>query len=190
MFSQTYTPQLIQTIAHLFIFILFRWILIVLVKRFAKKSELVGHRTGLILKHINFVTIFLIILGLIFIWGVDVKNLGVVASSIFAVIGIAFFAQWSILSNITSGIIMFFTFPYKIGDYIKIHDKEFPYEGIIEDIKTFHLILKTTDGEMLTYPNSLMLQKGVTVIKPNDINEFFHVAEDDDDENVKHHTID
>jgi hypothetical protein len=25
------------------------------------------------------------------------------------------FAQWSILSNITSGIILFFSFPFKIG---------------------------------------------------------------------------
>ena len=31
---------------------------------------------------------------------------------------------WSILSNVTSGIILFFNFPYKVGDKVEIHDKE------------------------------------------------------------------
>ena len=43
--------------------------------------------------------------------------------------GVAMFAQWSILSNITSGIILFFSFPFKIGDLILIHDKDFPIEA-------------------------------------------------------------
>jgi hypothetical protein len=60
--------------------------------------------------------------------------------------GVAMFAQWSILSNITSGIILFF-FPFKIGDVIRIHDKDFPIEAEIEDIRAFHVALKTKDGE-------------------------------------------
>jgi small-conductance mechanosensitive channel len=82
---------------------------------------------------------------------------------------------------------MFFTFPYKIGDYIKIHDKEFPNEGVIEDIKTFHIILRTTKDEIITYPNSLMLQKGVTVIKPDEIEQYLG---EELDENVKEQPID
>jgi small-conductance mechanosensitive channel len=120
---------------------------------------------------VDFAVFFLLVLGLTMIWGVDFRNLGLVMSSVFAVIGIALFAQWSILSNVTSGIIMFFTFPYKIGDYIKIHDKEAPCEGIIEDIKTFHIILHTKDNEIITYPNSMMLQKGVSIIKPEEFYE-------------------
>tara|TARA_R110002124_G_scaffold138576_6_gene302327 strand:+ start:281783 stop:282352 length:570 start_codon:yes stop_codon:yes gene_type:complete len=189
MFLETYAWQLTQSVVHIIVFMLLRWILVRLVKRFAKRSERVEHRTGLIIKYIDFATIFLLILGFILIWGVDFRNLGVVMSSIFAVIGIGFFAQWSILSNITSGIIMFFTFPYKIGDLIKIHDKEFPYEGIIEDIKTFHIIIKTVNNEIITYPNTMLLQKGVTVIKPDEIAEY--IAEEEDmDENVKEQPID
>lgn len=135
------------------------------VRNFTNRIERLEHRTGLIMKHVNFSIFFLIILGLIFIWGVDFKNIGVLMSSVFAVIGIAFFAQWSILSNVTSGVIMFFTFPYKIGDYIKIHDKEVPCEGFIDDIRTFHIILNTGNGEIVTYPNSMMLQKGVSIIR-------------------------
>jgi small-conductance mechanosensitive channel len=185
-FFKNHLTQIIQTGAHILLFVIIRWVLIRLVKRFAKRSEKVEHRTGLILKYIDLLTIFLLLLGVFLIWGVEFKDLGLVMSSVFAVIGVALFAQWSILSNITSGVIMFFTFPYKIGDYIKVHDKEFPYEGIIEDIKTFHLIVKTTEGELITYPNSLMLQKGVTVIKPDDIDEFLL----EDDKNVKEQPID
>ena len=35
-----------------------------------------------------------------------------------------------------------FSYPFKIGDKIKIHDKEYPVEGEIEDIKAFYIILK------------------------------------------------
>lgn len=185
-FFEANLGQLIKTAAHIIIFIVLRWVLIRFVIRYAKKSERVEHRTGLILKYINILITGVLIIGLILIWGVDFSHLGWVMSSVFAVVGIGFFAQWSILSNITSGVIMFFTFPYKIGDYIKIHDKEFPCEGIIEDIKTFHLIMRTPEGGIVTYPNSLMLQKGVAVITLAEI----EAAADEDDKNVKEQPID
>ncbi|MCT8340424.1 mechanosensitive ion channel family protein [Flavobacteriaceae bacterium TK19130] len=179
--------QIGKSISIVIILILLRYVLKRVVVRFARKSELVEHRTGLIIKHIDFAIIFLIILGMIFIWGVETKDLGWALSSVFAVIGVGFFAQWSILSNITSGVIMFFTFPYKIGDYIKIHDKEYEYEGTIDDIKAFQVILKTTKGEIITYPNSMMLQKGVTVIKPEELDEYLEQQEVEGEN--KHHEV-
>lgn len=172
-------PELIESAVLLLVLFLLSAILKKTVRNFAKRIERLEHRTGLIMKHIDFAIFFLIILGLIVIWGLDFTHLGVFMSSIFAVIGIAFFAQWSILSNITSGVIMFFTFPYKIGDYIKIHDKEAPLEGLIEDIKTFHIILHTSKNEIITYPNSMMLQKGVSIVKPEEFYEHQHQMEED-----------
>lgn len=165
MYIEEHYKQIIESIVAILLLLILRLILKKTVRNFAKRIERLEHRTGLIMKHVDFASFFLIVLALIIIWGVDFRNLGLVLSSVFAVIGIAFFAQWSILSNITSGIIMFFTFPYKIGDYIKIHDKEMPSEGIIEDIKTFHIIIHTSKNEIVTYPNSMMLQKGVSIIK-------------------------
>ncbi len=170
-------PELLYSIVLILILLLIRLMLKRTVRNFAKKIERLEHRTGLIMKHVDFAVFFIIVLGFIFIWGVDFANIGLVMSSVFAVIGIAFFAQWSILSNITSGVIMFFTFPYRIGDYIKIHDKEMPCEGIIEDIKTFHIILHTTNNEIVTYPNSMMLQKGVSIIKADEFYEQQHLNE-------------
>jgi len=184
------TNQILKTLIVIVGIIFLRWLLVRITKKVARRFERVEHRTGLIIKYLDFSAIFLIILGLILIWGVDVKNLSLVLSSVFAVVGIGFFAQWSILSNITSGVIMFFTFPYKIGDYIKIHDKEFPYEGVIEDIKTFHLILRTSENEIVTYPNSMTLQKGITVIKPEEISTYIQEHEEAEKDPLKDHATD
>ncbi len=46
-----------------------------------------------------------------------------------------------------------------------IHDKEYPIEGEIIDINAFHTDLLTKDRERIVYPNSLLLQKGITIIK-------------------------
>jgi len=189
MIFEEYFPQIVKSGIVLITLFVLRWSLVFTVKRVAKKSERLEHRTGLIVKLISYLIIFFLIIGFIFIWGVQIKDLGLVMSSVFAVIGIGFFAQWSILSNITSGVIMFFTFPYKIGDYIKIHDKEFPFEGFIEDIKTFHIVLRTHQHEEVTYPNSMMLQKGVTVIKPEDFTEM-EARLEEEDKNVTEQAVD
>lgn len=107
----------------------------------------------------------LAVIALIIIWGVQTKDIFIALSSFTTVVGVAMFAQWSILSNITSGIILFFSFPFKIGDIIRIHDKDFSIEAEIEDIHAFHVYLRTKEGEMITYPNNLLLQKGISIIK-------------------------
>ncbi|MGB5227956.1 MAG: mechanosensitive ion channel domain-containing protein, partial [Eudoraea sp.] len=56
--------------------------------------------------------------------------------------------------------------PFKIGDRIRIMDKEIEYEGnyIIEDIRAFNIHLRNDNSELLTYPNNLMLQKGILMV--------------------------
>jgi len=77
-------------------------------KRIAKRDELNFARTRLIFKYINVLVSFIALFSLLLIWGVEVHELTLIFSSVFAVIGIGLFAVWSILSNITSGVIMFF----------------------------------------------------------------------------------
>ena len=159
-----YREEIIGTIIAIVVLFLIRILLFKTIKKVGKIGDIDRNRTLLILKYID---VFILIVGVItlsLLWGVDFKDLGLFLSSAFAVIGVAFFASWSILSNITAGIILFFSFPFKIGDRIRIQDKDFPSEAIIEDIRAFHLHLRTDDGELITYPNSLMLQKGIVVI--------------------------
>jgi small-conductance mechanosensitive channel len=113
----------------------------------------------MIKKTLNVLIIFIVITILIGIWGVDTKNLLLALSSVSAVIGVAFFAQWSILSNITAGIVVYFSLNLKIGDKIKILDKDFPLEVTIVDIKTFYVHLRTNEGEKIIYSGTIRPQK-------------------------------
>ncbi len=136
-----------------------------LVLRYAKTNHTIEHRSTLVVKYMHLFLYILAAIALIIIWGVQPKDITWALSSITTVVGVALIAQWSILSNITSGIILFFSFPFKIGDVIKIHDKDFPIIGAITDIGAFHVFLKTDDGEEVIYPNNLLLQKGISIMK-------------------------
>lgn len=164
--------KLIYTLICLSIIILLRMIVVRVIKNFTNKFHRFETRTTQMIKYVNYLSYFLFFVCLFFIWGINFKDLGLFMSSIFAVIGIAFFAQWSILSNVTSGVIMFFTFPYKIGDFIKIHDGEHSVYGYIEEIRSFHVVLKTVDQETITFPNSLLLQKGVSIFNEENIRKY------------------
>jgi len=158
--------QIIITAVVVFvIYPIVRFVTYKLVSNAAKLNLYAESRTHIIKKTLNGLIIFVVITILIGIWGVDTKNLLVAMSSVFAVIGVAFFAQWSILSNVTAGIVVYFSLSIKIGDKIKILDKDFPIEATIIDIKTFYVHLETDEGEKIIYPNSLILQKGISVCK-------------------------
>lgn len=165
-FLKSHYNELLGTGITLIVVVILKFIAAKTIKKVGRLSDLNEARTRLVLKYFSFGFTVLTILVLTFIWGVNFRELGILLSSVFAVIGVALFAQWSILSNITSGIILFFSFPFKIGDRIQIMDKEIDTSGtyIIEDIKAYHIHLRKENGELLTYPNNLMLQKAVRVI--------------------------
>ena len=163
MILTNFTIEWIASLSAAVIFLLSRFILAKLVKRYAKSSQIIERRANLVIKYMQILLSILLLIALVIIWGVDRKAILLTVSSITTVVGVAMFATWSILSNITSGIILFFFFPFRIGDTIKIHDKDFPIEAEIEDINAFHVLLVTADGEHITYPNNLLLQKGISI---------------------------
>lgn len=172
-FINDFTREIVATGIVIVVIIILRLTVAKLVRRYAKSSAIIEHRANLVIKYINLMITILAIIALIIIWGVQRKDIFLTLSSITTVVGVAMFAQWSILSNITSGIILFFFFPFRIGDIIQIHDKDFPIQAEIEDIKAFHVYLKTNKGERITYPNNLLLQKGISIIDtPFDDKEF------------------
>lgn len=161
--------ELIASGVVIFALLLIRYITNFTITKIARKNDINEARIRLIRRY---VTITLFLIGMLleaYIFGTRLQDLAVIFSSVFAVIGIGLFAIWSILSNVTSGIIMFFSFPYKVGDKIEIHDKDFPLEAIIEDIGAFQLHLRLDNGNLVTYPNNLMLQKAVTLIQKDAI---------------------
>ena len=159
-----YLHEEIATLLVIFLYFICRVISNKVVRKYANLNEILEHRANLVIKYINLLLVSLALIFIVIIWGVKKDQILLFISSVFAVVGVASFAQWSILSNITAGIIIFFSYPFKIGDKIKIHDKDFPVEGEIVDIKAFYIILKSAEGEMITYPNNLLMQKGISVI--------------------------
>ncbi|HEU4497616.1 MAG TPA: mechanosensitive ion channel family protein [Flavobacterium sp.] len=161
---EQYAGEIISTLILVISVIVVRFMIAALIRRYAKLAEINEHRALLVNKYINGVITAMALAGIFIIWGVRTDQLYVAFTSVITIIGVAFFAQWSILSNITAGIILFFSFPFKIGDTIRIHDKDFPIEAEIDDIKAFHTYLRTAGGELITYPNNLLLQKGVSIV--------------------------
>jgi small-conductance mechanosensitive channel len=166
-FFNDFAREAIGTGIVLMLLVLLRVITTKLVRRYARLSQTIERRTNLVIKYLHLLINILLIVALIIIWGVDTKDIILAISSIATVVGVAMVAQWSILSNITSGIILFFSFPFKIGDTIHIHDKDFPVIAEIEDISAFYISMVNKDGERVIYPNNLLLQKGVSIINPN-----------------------
>lgn len=101
--------------------------------------------------------VFVILLG--FVWEISLSGLSLYFASIFTVVGVALFAHWSILSNLTASVVLFFFFPYRIGSHIRIQDGDNSIEGLILDIKMFYIEIELEDGRIASYPNNLAIQR-------------------------------
>ena len=170
-FFETNQNEIINSLVIFSIFFVLQSTVRYVIRRMANSKRKNKGRVKLIGRYV-IVTFFLIFLLIeAFVLGVKIQDLVVLFSSVFAILGITLFANWSILSNVTSGIVMFFSFPYKIGDKIKIHDKDLEIIAIIEDIRSFQIHLRKNNGNLVTYPNSLLLQKAVTLIEKDAIDD-------------------
>lgn len=142
------------------VFLLSRRFIVNLISKMGSQKSVSPYRVKYITKTLNLaLTLFFIILLSLFL-GIEYQQLSLFLSSVFAVIGVALFAQWSILSNITASLIIFFSFPYRVGDRIKVVDKDDDIQGIVEEISLFHVMIRR-NHELITYPNTLILQKAV-----------------------------
>ncbi len=166
-----YYTEIIATVITLVLYIPCRKLIGYIIRSFSTKEQRKDSRVLLIIRLFNTLLSVIFLILILTIWGVQPENFMVTLTSVFTVIGVAMFAQWSLLSNITAGILLFFSFPFRIGDTIRLQDKDFPIEAKIIDIKAFCTILLTTENEKISYPNSLLLQKGIVIVnKKEDIN--------------------
>lgn len=158
---EQYTTQILESLAILLAAAVARRIIIAAIKAAQRKYSYGKPRATVITKIVNFLLFFVVAGGFLSIWGVERSELIFFLSSMLTILGIAFFAQWSILSNITSTIIIFFSHPAGIGDKVRIIDAEYAIEGTIVDIGLFFIVLQGMDGSVLSIPNNLFMQKAV-----------------------------
>jgi small-conductance mechanosensitive channel len=151
--------KIIETVVALIAYVLLRAFTSKMIDRTVKNNIMQKNRGKVARKGVYFILLMITLTILFFIWGVNQSELVVFISSFLAVLGVALFAQWSILSNITSGIIIFFNHPVKLDNTICILDKDYQIEGKVSDIGLFFVIIKTKDGERVTIPSNVFVQK-------------------------------
>lgn len=161
--SVNYIQPIIFSLIVIAAYFLFNWLLLKAITVFGESKRVPKLRYIHVYKYFRFILWILTAVVLMVVWGLDYKGLIVLASSVLALLAVALVAQWSILSNITSGVLIFFTFPARIGNAIEIIDGTSSITGEIIEITLFQTLLKQKDGEIVSYPNSLLLQKAVRI---------------------------
>jgi MscS family membrane protein len=151
--------QIAVTFLLILSYFIVRVVILRMVKSHARKNEIELSRELYIKKLSNyliFILFFVLIAGL---WEISFKGLSLGFASAFTVIGVALFAHWSILSNLTSSIILYFFFPYKIGGKISIIEGNTTINGTILDITLFYIKVRTDEKKEVSIPNNLAFQK-------------------------------
>lgn len=151
--------RIIESAVVVLLFIAFRFFLVKLFTKAGQRLDYQKERIAMINRIAKFVLVITGVSILLVIWGVEASQLALYITSILTVLGIAFVAQWSILSNITSSLIIFFNHPIKIGEQIEILDTEYKIQGIIKDIGVFFITLETEDKAKVTVPSNVFMLK-------------------------------
>jgi small-conductance mechanosensitive channel len=119
------------------------------------------YRAELLLKIL--LAIVTLCLVLIF-WGIELRGLLVLGSSLFAMLGVALFAAWSLLSNLTSFLLMFIQNDCRVGYWVRIIDGANFVEGQILEMGLMNVVLEHIDGHRVIYPNNLFVTRPVLVL--------------------------
>jgi len=106
------------------------------------EGEILEYVAGLIL----YATAFVVLLG---VWNFDLQGLLIGAGFLGIVIGMA--ARQS-LGAVFAGIVLMFSKPFEVGDWIVVGDDE----GIVEDISIVDTRIHTFDGESVIIPNDMV----------------------------------
>jgi small-conductance mechanosensitive channel len=108
--------------------------------------------------------------------GVSATVLWTALSGFVAVAAVAFFAMWSVLSNLLCAILIFTVGPFRLGDVVELVDTT-DKPGVKGRVVAINLLYTTliesaeagTGGAMVQVPNSLFFQRSVRRWRGNDV---------------------
>ncbi len=106
------------------------------------EGEVLEYVVGLVL----YATAFVVLLG---VWNFDIQGLLIGAGFLGIVVGMA--ARQS-LGAVFAGVVLMFSKPFEIDDWIVVGDDE----GIVEDISIVNTRVRTFDGESVIIPNDMV----------------------------------
>ena len=163
--AQLYMVSLIWTLVMLLVYVLVtKWTL----PKIEKKIDESNLKSPEVLRayHIIRLVVGILTLAVILIaWGIDFSGLLVISTSLITLTGVAFFASWSLLSNITAYFLLLFQTSFRRGNFIRVLDADNYVEGFITEINLFNTKLITEDREIIVYPNNLILTRP-SIINP------------------------
>jgi small conductance mechanosensitive channel len=166
-FSEFLDPEMVgaivldwsgRIVAAVLIFLIGRWLVAILATWFGRAVERAGVETTLksFLSNLVYMTL------LVFVVLTAVSALGVPTTNFLAIVGAAGLAVGlalkDSLSNFSSGVMLVFFRPFKVGDYVEAGG----VAGTVNDIRIFNTVIKTPDNRVITVPNSLIYGDAIT----------------------------
>ncbi len=120
------------------------------VSRFVKRTEGISDHQAEITYRIIQISVYVIALVVVLnLWGIKLGGLLIGAGFAGIVLGMA---ARQTLGAVIAGLVLMFSRPFEIGDWVKIGDKD----GIVTDITIVNTRLQTFDGEYVMLPNDLV----------------------------------
>ena len=164
--------DIVVPISQILLILLVAWLLRTLVRRLVER---VGHRYTLppeavvgarrVASFLIYAAAFLLVLERL---GVSGTVLWTAFTGFAAVAAVAFFAAWSVLSNIFCTMLILTTRPFRLYDHVELLENgEKPgLRGKVVDINLVYTTLRETDdgdgaGTVLQIPNSLFFQRAL-----------------------------
>ena len=169
-FSSTFAslPQqtrLIETVIAIGLFFIIRAVMRSIVRATLLRSVFKSKEEREINRLLSALMYLILAVALAAIWGVDQGEILIFATSVITVLGVAFFAEMSILSNVTACLVLFFQHPVKLGDRIRVFDGEQWVEGELMDITYFFVFIRTDGQGTISLPNAILLKNAFHIIR-------------------------
>ena len=165
---QSWPPEvtaLLQVALVVVCALLLRWLLLRVVRRVAQRYELPDEIVIIARRIIGFLVGFAALLLVLRVLGVSGAVLWGAFTGFATVAAVAFFALWSVLTNVFCALLILITRPFRLYDYIEVLENgDKPgLKGRVVDINFIYTSLQEihADGEdtVLQVPNSQFFQR-------------------------------
>jgi len=127
-----------------------------IIDRLEESNNAVDRHEGEVLEYVAqlvlYLTAMIVILG---VWNFDLGGLLVGAGFLGIVVGMA--ARQS-LGAVFAGVVLLFSKPFEVGDWVQIGDSE----GVVQDISIVNTRIRTFDDESVIVPNDIVNAEEVT----------------------------
>ncbi len=161
----TYKLNLFLTLFIAIIYLLFRFTVGPRIRKYGAQGRLKDDAIAKALYTLNIILMIGAVASSLIVWGFDFKGLLTLSASILAVTGVALFAGWSLLSNITAFFLLVAHASFRRGNFIRVIDADNYVEGYISEINLFNTKLISESREVIIYPNNLLLSRP-TIVNP------------------------